>query len=864
MRETAGAIVEGYRTVISGVRQAAISPPRQARAAGRLRLLLTCTAALLALPVAGHAQQAPDLPLPRNTLGTVGVIDMPSARMDDDGTLSIGASYMKNIQRYNLGFQALPWLEASFRYSGLANFSPGYPVYWDRSFGLKMRLFEEGDLMPALAVGINDIIGTGLYSGEYLVASKQFGDFDAALGMGWGRYGGNNTFANPVGLIAPSFKNPRPGLSTPGGTPFDSFFHGPTAGVFGGINWRTPLEGLTLSIENSSDRYSFERQQNTFTPHSRWNYGASYRITDTTLISASYLYGNSFAGGVTFELDPTRPQYQSTIGEVVPPPVIRSQEAQRDALRILTGQRDPQYTTGRVRSENRNSFVDGLLATPGVGDVLITGNVLHVTMTNMSGAEALCRAAARNAAGSDTGIAEVAVYTSRGVTAARCGVPRLLQAAMHFSDFTHPEALMLDGKPMLIDATDVQPPADRAAAERKFRGDAKKQVLQIRAMVFTETEATVYFENFHYQHEDEAVERMTRLLMADAPSTIEKFRIISVKNGIPQREFHILRMPAERALDNDQENPTIFNSPVSIQSPPLDNPILERRRRALYPHFDWDVFPQFRQQFFDPNNPLGVQLVGTLAGSLELAPGLMLYGEGEVNLFDTFNTARSSDSVLPHVRTDFVRYFSEGKNGIGALELNYRTRLTPEFYATFKAGYLESMFTGVGGEVLYRPDGARWAIGADMYEVWQRNFDRLFGLQNYRVATGHVTLYWDSPFYDLNVQVRAGQYLAGDRGLTLQITRRFSTGVEIGAFVTKTNVSAQTFGEGSFDKGIVIRIPLGWVAPIDTQNLIGLDLRPVQRDGGQPLQGDATLYEETRRASESEMVRNGKSFSDRE
>jgi hypothetical protein len=172
-----------------------------------------------------------------------------------------------------------------------------------------------------------------------------------------------------------------------------------------------------------------------------------------------------------------------------------------------------------------------------------------------------------------------------------------------------------------------------------------------------------------------------------------------------------------------------------------------------------------------------------------------------------------------------------------------------------RAGYLESMFAGAGGEVLWRPEGARWALGADIYQVWQRDFDRLFGLQNYHQVTGHVSLYYDSPWYGLNFELRAGQYLAGDRGFTLQITRRFSTGVEIGAFMTRTNVSAAQFGEGSFDKGLIIRIPLGWIAPIETQSQIGLDLRPVQRDGGQPLLGDATLYDQTRNTSEGELIR---------
>src|ERR1700722_10511422 len=41
---------------------------------------------------------------------SLGLIDMPSARMDPDGALSFDADYFLNTQKYDLGFQALPWL----------------------------------------------------------------------------------------------------------------------------------------------------------------------------------------------------------------------------------------------------------------------------------------------------------------------------------------------------------------------------------------------------------------------------------------------------------------------------------------------------------------------------------------------------------------------------------------------------------------------------------------------------------------------------------------------------------------------------------------------------------------------------------
>jgi hypothetical protein len=205
-------------------------------------------------------------------------------------------------------------------------------------------------------------------------------------------------------------------------------------------------------------------------------------------------------------------------------------------------------------------------------------------------------------------------------------------------------------------------------------------------------------------------------------------------------------------------------------------------------------------------------------------------------------------------------YVHQGGNGIGELDANYQFRVAPDIFATVRAGYLEGMFAGAGGETLWWPNRQRWALGADVYYLRQRDFNRLFGLRDYHVTTGHVTLYYQSPWYDLNFQIRAGKYLAGDTGITFQATRRFSTDVEVGAYFTKTNVSATRFGEGSFDKGIIVRIPLSWALPIETQGEYDLNLRPVQRDGGQTLAGDALLYEELYRTGQGEIDRHADSF----
>lgn len=839
------------------------APRRTVRRAHRLVLASSVAlAALLCFPAL--ADDGP--PLPRDDFGGVGLIEMPSARMAPDGELSAGASFFKNTQHYNLGFQILPWLEASFRYSGLDHFNTDFPVYYDRAFAVKARLFQETDYTPALAIGINDLVGTGVYGGEYIVASKQFGDFDATLGMGWGRLGSADNFRNPLGAISKSFYDRAP-FSGEGGTfNFNAYFHGPTAGIFGGVDWRTPLNGLTLIAEYSSDAYTAETVSGNFKPRNQMNFGASYAPLDSVTLGLNWLYGESIGASISFQLDPTRPQYPEKLG--APPPMVqaRTQQQQQQALVLMMQQRDAARAgqqaswiqTSVTRAISKNAFVDYLLGDgSNYSDVQIRGRTLMLTMP-ADATMTRCYAIAQLARSYGADIDIIMLRGGHGTQARRCDVA-IIPASMLLTD----QATVYDdqGMPLLPPAPTAAPVpvTDNKNAMAAIRADSRKQRIGIQALWLGESEAVVYYNNAHYFSEAEAIGRLTRVLMNDAPPRIEKFRLIAVVNGVPQREFDVLRAPMERDLAQPGSD-DFLGGAVAGKAAPMENSVLAVADRRSYPHFSWDIFPQFRQSLFDPDNPFAVQFLASADGTVELLPGVSLNAEIEVSLYDDFNRNRVNNSTLPHVRSDFIKYFEQGRTGIGDLEADYRFRLAPNVFAIAKAGYLESMFAGAGGEVLWRPEGQRWALGVDLYEVWQRDFDRLFGLQNYHVLTGHVSLYYQSPWHDINFALSAGQYLAGDRGLTIQVTRRFSTGVEIGAFVTKTNVSSQQFGEGSFDKGIIIRIPLDWVAPIETQGQFNMDLRPVQRDGGQRLLGDAILYGETQRASEGEMYSHANDF----
>jgi hypothetical protein len=543
------------------------------------------------------------------------------------------------------------------------------------------------------------------------------------------------------------------------------------------------------------------------------------------------------------------------MGEQPPTPELRTPDGQQDALNLMmdTRKNGHYYEAVRLTSKTNNDLIDAIwVKNRNIKDISLRGRtvIINVDATDF---QKTCDIDGKYF--SATSLKIDAIQVSDGERTKNCPVnvpvKNTQQSEPIFLNASFNTAAMPDINYVTIDATS-QSGRNSASAIEKTKAGAQRQGLIIQAAEINGATATIYYSNVRYFSEADAVNRLTRVLMNAMPPEVEQFRLIATLGGLPQKEFVVLRSQVERGII--QEDTLNIANYVQLLPAPLNNPVLTKSEVGTYPRHSWYFFPAFRQEFFDPDRPLGLQFLVGAAGTVELMPGLSLEAVVEATLYGNFNTLRPASSAMPHVRTDFLEYYSKGRHGIGALTANYRYRITPEITAIVRAGYLESMYAGVGGEVLWRPLGERWAIGADLYEVQKRGFDRLFDLQNYRIMTGHVSLYYASPWYQINAALRVGRYLAGDRGYTLELTRRFSTGVEIGAFFTKTNVTAEQFGEGSFDKGFILRFPIGYILPVNTQAEVGMDIRPVQRDGGQRLWGDAILYGHSRRTSNAEFT----------
>ena len=212
---------------------------------------------------------------------------------------------------------------------------------------------------------------------------------------------------------------------------------------------------------------------------------------------------------------------------------------------------------------------------------------------------------------------------------------------------------------------------------------------------------------------------------------------------------------------------------------------------------------------------------------------LILHSNLKYSLADNFDDLRFPplDIYPAQVRSDVKQYLKNMDKGIilGRAQLDYYLTPYMNHHLMFSAGILEDMFSGYGFEYLYHKNDTNYSVGFEIFDVNKRDYEWEFGTLDYENITGHINLYYRNygliPF---DMKLSHGEYLAGDVGTTIELSRSYNNGMIFGVFASNTNVSASEFGEGSFDKGIFFNIPI-------YGNLINYTWRPLTKDPGAKL-----------------------------
>ncbi|MGZ9038744.1 MAG: YjbH domain-containing protein, partial [Burkholderiales bacterium] len=385
-------------------------------------------------------------------------------------------------------------------------------------------------------------------------------------------------------------------------------------------------------------------------------------------------------------------------------------------------------------------------------------------------------------------------------------------------------------------------PVDWAATNRELERQTDWQVSRIEQR---DNEVHVVVDDAEATYWRSRVDRMAAVLHRDAPAEVEKFTMTFRNRGAEVAE-HVVDRQAWVAERTEAVPPSAQRGTIVAQ-PPDEGGAGTVLNTDTRPALRYSFGLHFIETFGGPDEFLLYQLSAAMRAQYRIRDDTWVQGLLRLNLHNNYDKFRvTGPSNLPRVRTFLREYLTTSDVTLSNLQMTHVGKAGANHYYSVYGGYLEDMFGGVGGEWLYRPFAGRLAFGVDVNAVRQRDFDQHFGFRDYDTLTGHATMYWETGWNDVLVRVHGGRYLAKDTGATLDISRTFKNGIVMGAFATKTNVSAEEFGEGSFDKGVYIRIPFDALLPRSTSLYANVLWRPLTRDGGAMLSRAVQLYGLTR------------------
>ncbi|WP_232825245.1 YjbH domain-containing protein [Salinicola sp. RZ23] len=397
-----------------------------------------------------------------------------------------------------------------------------------------------------------------------------------------------------------------------------------------------------------------------------------------------------------------------------------------------------------------------------------------------------------------------------------------------------------DPRPLAVNPPPARTTDDWQAVSHDLQANAG---MRVRRITRRNDELVVEAEATRYRSLMASEGRANRILNNRTADDIDTYRYRWQSAGMGLRDDvhdrHAFRRAAASAAYDQQYHYGLYAT--TLTQPRDSAPKGELLYADDLERFDWRLSPGLNQNIGGPDGFL-YQLYAKLDANYRTDANGWFSGQLALNLFDNLERYDYiADSKLPRVRTHIGDYLDQTSLGIYNLQYTRTARLGENWYGMAYAGLLEMMYAGGGGEVLYRPFDSPIAFGVDLNWVKQRDFDQRFGLRDYSTWTGHATAYIETGVEDVLAQVSVGRYLAGDLGVTFDLSRQFDSGVRVGAWSTFTD-AGDAYGEGSFDKGFYVSIPFDAFFDTSSRSATTLAWQPLTRDGGARLARRYTLY----------------------
>ena len=338
-----------------------------------------------------------------------------------------------------------------------------------------------------------------------------------------------------------------------------------------------------------------------------------------------------------------------------------------------------------------------------------------------------------------------------------------------------------------------------------------------------------------------AIEPIIRVY-ASTPERVESILLILKVNGVPLYSFRT------KAVDLAEYAAERFTYAEFHSLAALDTGYVRLPEGSKYqtPGFVLGYKPQFQLFLNDPSGFWKGKLGLSFWASRPLWAGGELTAGAAIYPFSSFDTVNEPLSIP--VRTDIMKYI--GHKALFERFLFSQVNRLPDtsIFTRFTAGILETQYAGLDAEAALPVLGGRFLFGVSGSMVKKRDPDNPLRLAEDTVMALYKTAFLNArvnfPDPDISLDVKYGQFLAGDRGARVTVSK-FIKGVTLSAWysLTDTSVFSDGINNGYHDKGISVMIPIRLFTGHDSRAVYGQAISPWTRDVAQDIDHFSSLFD---------------------
>lgn len=366
--------------------------------------------------------------------------------------------------------------------------------------------------------------------------------------------------------------------------------------------------------------------------------------------------------------------------------------------------------------------------------------------------------------------------------------------------------------------------------------------------------------NVRYRKEGEVRKRIEHILGSLAPSDIAQVTVVIEAEGVAEHEYAFRLRDLKRYAEGRMgDNEISVISPLKEVSPTpssYDAALLYRRHKPIW----MLTFRPWMRSFFGSSTGKFKYEVG-----FSLGPEGYLFDEIYYSIYGSYTALSSTQgmqtqdvlnpSYIINVRTDSLRYNQSSSFHLDQAFLQKTLNVGKGWFSRLAVGYFETAYAGIALENLYYPVNSDWAIGFDISTLLKRKYFG-FGFQHkIRKLTDdgpayfpYIGLQYFADFYyqyrplNLDCKISAGQFLARDKGVRLELGRTFFSGLRVGLWYTFTNANDVVNHSRYYDKGFSITMPLDLFMNQTSRTRIGYAMSAWLRDCGARANTGKSLY----------------------